>query len=169
MWLWTIMLVPVLLPAIIGVVLALILTRPRTDLLALLASSLVLLGYQLLCLKFNHSFSTQSALLSMNGTRTTLVAVTSASVSMGLFIPYILARWGAEAVDHIRRKRHSLLRRESKGNLVLSILFGIIFVSMLAQSLPMLIEVSVPAFYEARQEALQSQQLESKTNDITTH
>jgi hypothetical protein len=167
MWIWAIILIPVLLPAILGVVLAAIFPRPRTDILALLASSLVLMGFQLLCLAFNLPLFTPSAFLSRGATTATLVAVTSASVSMGLFIPYILARWGAEAVDRFRGRHNPLPRQESKGNLVLSILFGVIFVSMLAQSLPMLIETSVPAFYEARQQAQQRHALGNVTNDIT--
>jgi len=98
----------------------------------------------------------------------TLLAVVSASVSMSLFMPYIFARWGVQVVDYVRKRHHPPLRRESKGNLILSILFGVIFVSMLAQSLPKLIETSVPAYYKARQESLQQHTLETDTNDITS-
>ena len=165
MWVLAIMLLPFLLPMIVGMVLAVIFTRPRSDILALLASSLVLLGFRLLCLKFNYSISTSSALLSQDVTTATLIAATIASVSIELLIPFIFARWGVEAVDCFRSKHHPPLRRQSKGNLVLVVVF---FVATLAQLLPTLIEKGVPTYFEARQKALQGQTVASDTYDITT-
>ncbi|OGV65038.1 MAG: hypothetical protein A2283_20555 [Lentisphaerae bacterium RIFOXYA12_FULL_48_11] len=161
MWSLAFILILLLSPLIIGVGLAVIFKKPRSDILALLVSSFLLLIVELLVLKLRVPFSRHS-LLPENVTTIILLTDVLATITGMLIIPFILTRWGIEAVDYIRSERHALIRQESKGNTILGILFGVWFVLIIAQSLSTSIESSVPAYYKARYEALQRHALEHK-------
>lgn len=134
MWVLAIMLLPLLLPMIVGMVLAIIFTRPRSDILALLASSLVLLGFSAALSEVQlFYFHIVCSLVSGRNHRNTDCGYLSVRVYRTINAFHI-CEMGVEVADYFRSKHHPPLRRQSKGNLVLVVVF---FVATLAQLLPM--------------------------------
>jgi hypothetical protein len=152
----------VFLPTLVGAVLAVIFKRPRSDALALLVSLILMMISHTILPAHDLPWLVVDPLRTGEIDTATLIAGVVAAVSLSLIGPFVLARFGIYGVDYFRNRHHATLRHESKGNLVLSILFGVAFVSCIAQVIPSLIETSVPAYYQGRQEALQRHEVEHK-------
>ena len=101
-------------PLIAGVIVALILTKPRSDLLALFISLVLLFLFQRV-LKASYPIT----LLDFNYSEMNVPLVVFSSICSALIIPYILCRWGIDLADLFRTRKEGLARKKTKGNTVL--------------------------------------------------
>jgi len=154
-------LAPFLLPFIAGGLLGLAVRKTRSDMLALLAGLSILLVQSIIMKRMGFHHQMNLPLLPQTvPTTTILLLCVFSSISMRLIFPYIFARWGIELIDRIRAKNTSTIRQNSKGNLVLGVIFAMLFVASFAQTIPMM----TTAFRDARESTIKEMDITKSSN-----
>ncbi len=117
-------------PIVIGAVAGMILSKVRSDLLALLTSLVIIVLFQILV---STDFPKPNLFSPDISDKRILALAVFSSISTALMIPYILCRWGVELGDHFRYKHKERIRHNSKGNVVLFSLFLFSCISTIVQ------------------------------------